>query len=154
MSTIDEIKREEPLVPLWQIWGLRLMFAAMVIVLGSRQLTYILEGSADWEPWRGLGHSMLFSLALLALVGVFRPIRLLPLMIYEVVWKSVWLLVVAMPPWLAGQPVPEIVNATGSMIGIAIITILIPWRYVWWAYVAQPIERWRPSQRVNQPDSN
>ncbi|MDK1287561.1 hypothetical protein [Pseudoalteromonas umbrosa] len=137
------IQSAAPVVALWKTWGLRLIFAAMVIVLGSKQLNYILEGAFEWERWRGLGHSMLFALALFAIGGVFRPLTFLPIMLYEIVWKLVWLIVVALPPFLAGQDVPNIVNATASIIGIAVLMVLIPWRYVWWAYFTQPIEPWR-----------
>ncbi|TQV88220.1 hypothetical protein [Aliikangiella coralliicola] len=147
----DSIQNIAPPVPLWKTWGLRIIFAAMVIVLGSKQLNYILEGASEWSNWRGLGHAMLFTLAVLAIGGVFRPLAFLPIMIYEIAWKTVWLVVVALPPWLAGQEIPAIVNAKSSIIGICILMILIPWRYVWWRYFAQPIEPWR---RKNQVSNN
>jgi len=139
----EAIQSTAPPVALWQTWGLRIIFAAMVIVLGSKQLNYILEGASQWNNWRGLGHSMLFTLAVLAIGGVFRPLAFLPLMIYEIAWKLVWLLVVALPPFLAGEPIPGIVSVKGSVIGICLIMVLIPWKYVWWRYFKQPIEPWR-----------
>lgn len=139
----DLIQRGAPPVPLWKTWGLRLIFAAMVIVLGSKQLNYILEGTSDWTNWRGLGHSMLFTLAVLAIGGIFRPLAFLPVMFYEIAWKLVWLFTVALPPWLAGQEIPQIVNAKASIIGICVLLFLIPWRYVWWRYFSQPLEPWR-----------
>ncbi|AOT09514.1 hypothetical protein [Pseudoalteromonas luteoviolacea] len=142
------IQKGAPAVALWKTWGLRLIFAAMVIVLGSKQLSYILEGASEWSRWRGLGHSMLFALALFAIGGVFRPLTFLPIMLYEIVWKLVWLIVVALPPFLAGQDVPNIVNAKASIIGIVVLIVLIPWRYVWWKYFSQPIEPWRRKKRL------
>ncbi|MEX0343148.1 MAG: hypothetical protein AB3N06_11205 [Erythrobacter sp.] len=133
-----------PAVRLWETWGLRLIFLAIAVVLGTKQWSYILEGTGDWTAWRGLGHAMLATLALLAIAGVFHPLKLLPLMLFEIAWKTVWLLVVALPAWLGGSEVPGIVSIWGSVIGIGVVTILIPWRYVWWCYVTQPIEPWRP----------
>lgn len=141
-----------PSVALWKTWGLRIIFAAMVIVLGSKQLNYILAGASEWSNWRGLGHSMLFTLAVLAIGGVFRPLAFLPLMIYEIAWKIVWLVVVAMPPWLAGQEIPAIVNAKSSIIGICILLVLIPWKYVWWRYFTLPIEPWRRKKQVHKKE--
>lgn len=143
MNDNEAITRSAPPVPLWKTWGLRIIFAAMVIVLGSKQLNYILEGASEWNNWRGLGHSMLFTLAIMAIGGIFRPLAFLPIMLYEIAWKLVWLSVVALPPWLAGQEIPSIVNAKASLIGIAILLVLIPWKYVWWRYFKQPIEPWR-----------
>jgi hypothetical protein len=145
----DSTQKGAPLVPLWKTWGLRLFFAAIVIVLGSNQLNYILEGSTEWTRWRGLGHSMLFALAVFAIGGLFRPLVFLPIMIYESAWKAVWLVVVALPPWLAGQEIPSVVNAKSSIIGIFLIIIVIPWKYVWWRYFTQPIEPWRRKKQVS-----
>ena len=142
-SDIHLTQKGAPYVPLWKTWGLRIIFSAMVFVLGFKQLNYILEGASEWSNWRGLGHSMLFTLAVLAIGGVFRPLAFLPLMIYEIAWKAVWLLVVALPPFLAGEPIPSIVSVKGSLIGICLIMIVIPWKYVWWRYVSQPLEPWR-----------
>lgn len=138
-----EIESGAPIVPLWRIWGLRLFFAGMVFILGKNQLMYILEGSSEWGNWRGLGHSMLFALALFAIGGLFRPLAFLPIMIYEIVWKATWLVVVALPPFLAGEAIPTVVSVKGSMIGICLIAICIPWKYVWWKYFTLPVEPWR-----------
>lgn len=136
-----------PHVPLWRIWALRVFFAGMVFVLGKIQLQYILEGPSEWSNWRGLGHSMLFALALFAIGGLFRPLAFLPIMIFEVVWKAVWLLVVALPLFLAGEEIPGIVDM-GSRIGIWLIVLVIPWNYVWWRYFKQPIEPWRRNKNA------
>jgi hypothetical protein len=154
-SSIDNesnsIQNGAPLVPLWKIWGLRLFFAAMVLVLGKNQLIYILEGASQWTPWRGLGHSMLFALAVFAIGGFFRPLAFLPIMIYEITWKAVWLAVVALPPWLAGEQIPAVVSVKGSMIGICLIIIVIPWKYVLWRYFTQPMDPWK---RKKQESNN
>jgi hypothetical protein len=92
---------------------------------------------------------MLFALAVFAIGGVFRPLAFLPIMIYEIVWKAVWLVVVALPPWLAGEQIPTVVSVKGSMIGICLIIIVIPWKYVWWRYFTQPIEPWRRKKQVS-----
>ncbi|MCF6437485.1 hypothetical protein [Pseudoalteromonas sp. MMG022] len=147
-SKYDSIQKSAPLVPLWKTWGLRVFFAGMVFVLGSNQLNYILEGASQWTPWRGLGHSMLFALAVFAIGGLFRPLAFLPIMLYEIVWKALWLVVVALPPWLAGEEIPSIVSVKGSTIGICLIMIVIPWKYVWWRYFTQPIEPWRRKKQV------
>lgn len=120
----------------WRIWGLRIIFAAMVIVLGSKQWSHILAGTSDWPAWEGLGRTMLATLATLAVIGVFRPLKVLLLMIYEMSWKILWLMAIALPAWLDGRTVPSIVNVTATCIGMAILTILIPWHFVWSHYIA------------------
>lgn len=140
--------RNVPHVPLWKTWGLRVFFAGFVFVLGKNQLMYILEGASEWAPWRGLGHSMLFALAFFAVGGLFRPLAFLPIMLYEIVWKATWLVVVALPPWLAGEQIPGVVSVKGSLIGICLIAVVIPWKYVWWRYFSLPVEPWRRNSKV------
>lgn len=65
-------------------------------------------------------------------------------MIYEVVWKAVWLIVVALPPFLAGEEIPRTVITTRTIIGICLLTILIPWKYV-----LQPIEPWKRKIQID-----
>ena len=143
MVETTEGEHDGPPVALWRTWGLRLIFAAMVLVLGSNQWSQILAGTDDWPAWEGLGRSMLAMLALLALAGVFHPLKMLPLMLYEMGWKLVWLLAIALPAWVDGRVVPDIVNVTATCIAMVVLTILIPWRYVWRQYILNPAEPWR-----------
>ncbi len=150
MTEAKKVEILAPPVPLWQTWGLRLIFLAMAIVLSTKQWSYILEGTTDWSSWKGLGHSMLATLGLLAVAGVFHPLKLLPLMFYEIIWKSIWLLFVALPAWLGDQEVPDLVDVWPSSIGIVVVMILMPWRYVWWCYVVQPVDPWRRARTAGK----
>lgn len=153
MAEAGQVGSEAPPVTLWRTWGLRLIFAAMAIVLSTEQWSYILGGTAAWSEWKGLGHCMLAILGLLAILGVFHPVKLLPLMLFEIAWKTVWLLGIALPAWLGDRVVPDIVNVPASAIGIVVVSMLMPWRYVWWRYVVQPVEPWRRDKnaaRVNR----
>lgn len=134
-----------PPVPLWQIWGLRIIFAGMAFVLGWQQWSSIFEGTAEWSAWKGLGRSMLAMLAVLAFIGIFHPLKVLVLMLYEMAWKTLWLLGIALPAYLDGREVPTIVEIVPSSIGMVLLLFLIPWRYLWWQWVVQPLDPWRRS---------
>lgn len=43
------------------------------------------------------------SYSLLSIVGVFHPLKMLPLVVFEIIYKLVWLIIVAYPLWSAGQ---------------------------------------------------
>lgn len=132
-----------PHVPLWKTWGLRILFALIVGVMGTYQWSQIFAGTADWTAWKGVGHTMLASLALVSLAGVFHPLKLLPVMLFEIAWKSLWLLAIALPAWLDQRPIPDILDLWPTVIGIPIMLAVVPWRYVWWLYFRQPVEPWR-----------
>ena len=143
-----------PSVALWKTWGLRLFFAGLVFVIGKWQLMSLLGGPSEWAPWRGAGHSLLLALAILSIGGMFRPLAFLPIMLFEVVWKAVWLTAVALPLWMAGEQIPGIVSVKGSIIGTGLIIICIPWKYVWWRYFTLPIEPWRRKKQVADKSDN
>lgn len=51
----------------------------------------------------GVVRSMLAALSALAVLGLFRPLRMLPLLLFEVAWNAFWLLTVAWPLQAAGK---------------------------------------------------
>jgi len=157
ITSIHEYRTAEqtpPSVALWKTWGLRLFFAGLVFVIGKWQLMSLLGGPSEWATWRGAGHSLLLALAILSIGGMFRPLAFLPIMLFEVVWKAVWLTAVALPLWMAGEQIPGIVSVKGSIIGTGLIIICIPWKYVWWRYFTLPIEPWRRKKQVADKSDN
>jgi hypothetical protein len=129
-----------PPVASWRINAMRFLFLLIAVVMGSTVWQQLLFESADWEWQRGLAKSMLAALALLSLLGVRYPLQMLPLMLYEIAWKTVWLILIAGRAWLAGKWNADIESLFYDCIGIVIAFFIVPWRYVWARYFAQPME--------------
>lgn len=51
----------------------------------------------------GATTSLLAGVSLLAIVGLRYPLKMLPLLLFELVWKSIWLIAIAYPLWRANQ---------------------------------------------------
>ncbi|UVO53258.1 hypothetical protein [Sphingomonas sp. SUN039] len=134
-----------PPVALWRINAMRFLFLLMALVMGSVVWTQLLFESTDWPVMRGLAKSMLAALALLSLLGVRYPMQMLPLMLYEIAWKTVWLTLIALRAWLTGHWTADIESLFVDCIGIVIAFFIVPWRYVWACYFARPME---PLRRV------
>ncbi len=134
-----------PPIAAWRIHCIRLLFLLMAGFMGSFVWYRLLFESADLPVQQGLARSMLAALALLSLLGVRYPIQMLPLMIYEVAWKTIWLLLIALRAWLAGKWTQDIEGLFQDCIGIILAYLFMPWRYVWARYVVQPME---PLRRV------
>jgi hypothetical protein len=92
--------------------------------------------------WHGIGSSMLGAMALVAILGVRYPLQMLPLLLFELAWKLIWLIAVALPLWSAHQMDPDTLESAPSILMGLIIPFLIPWSYVFANYVKKPGDRW------------
>jgi hypothetical protein len=134
-----------PPVATWRINAMRFLFLLMALVMGSTVWSQLLFESADWAVARGLAKSMLAALALMSLLGVRYPLQMLPLMLYEIAWKTIWLTLIAGRAWMAGKWNADLESLFTDCIGIVIAYFIVPWRYVWSRYFTQPME---PLKRV------
>ena len=92
----------------------------------------------------GATSSLLAGISLLAVVGLRYPLKMLPLLMFELVWKSIWLIAIAYPLWSANQMDADVWESVRACVmGVAIMPIAIPWGYVWNNYVKAPGNRWR-----------
>ncbi len=69
--------------------------------------------------------------------------RLLPILLFEVTWKLIWLGVVALPLWSDGNLEGAFRTQAGAILWVAIIIVVIPWGYAVRTYAAAPGEPWR-----------
>ena len=116
----------------------------MVVGLGVYIWPGILNPPSDLEHYRGVVRSILGAVSLLALLGIRYPLKMLPLMFFELVWKSIWILAFGLPLWSANQLDPETRETMkASLMGVVLFPLVIPWGYVFANYVKAPAARWR-----------
>lgn len=127
-------------------WRLNVLRAAyLLLALGAGYLNWsqILDPAREWDMMEGIVVIMLGAMSLLALLGLRQPLRMLPLMLWEITWKLIWLARVALPAILADQ-VNDGVAANMVACGLVIILIAAtPWDHVWRTYLRGPTEAWR-----------
>ena len=131
-------------VRLWRLYALRAAYLLLVVGLGIDIWPVIIHHAKPWELMQGVVLCVLGAVSLLALLGLRYPLQMLPLLFFETVWKSMWLIVVAAPLWLAHQPMDAKTSETvlACLVGV-IFPIVIPWRYVVANYVMKSGDRWR-----------
>ena len=130
-----------PPIALWRINAIRFLFVLMAVIMGAMFVwPQLLFESADWDVMRGLAKSMLAALAVMSLLGIRYPLQMLPLMLYEMLWKTVWIILIAGRAWMAGKWNADIEGLFYDCIGIVIAFFIVPWRYIWARYVVQPME--------------
>ncbi len=85
------------------------------------------------------------GLWIFGIIGVRYPLKMLPVLLFELVWKLVWLCFIGLPQWLSGTGSPRLAEDlfAAGLLPILLGPILLPWGYIWRAYVKAPAERWR-----------
>ncbi|HSC18018.1 MAG TPA: hypothetical protein VLC74_03800 [Rhizomicrobium sp.] len=129
-------------VPLWRLYLLRALYAVLAAGQGSIQLPLFFH-HAHWTLNSGVAHSFLLALALLSMVGIRYPLRMLPLLVYELLWKSIWLLGIALPLWLGNQFDADTRHSFFEIAPVIVLFPLLPWGYIFSNYLKKPGDRWR-----------
>ena len=128
-------------VSLVRLYVLRAAYLLLVVGLGAM----IVPPLISHEPMaRGVIPSLLGALWLLSFLGLKYPLAMLPLLIFEFAWKTIWLVDYGLPQWFAGKTPPTFSDDfTAIAAGVILMPIVIPWGYVWRHYVKAPAARLR-----------
>src|SRR3990170_5859750 len=122
--------RYEGVRPL-NIYLLRTLFLLMFLFVGFDAWSYILNHEGAWDPMKAAAWSMFASYSLLSILGVFQPLKMLPLVLFVIVYKSVWLLFVAYPLWAAGQLAGSPAEGMARVfMWVPVLIVAVPWKYV------------------------
>jgi hypothetical protein len=122
--------RYDGIVPL-NVYLLRLTYVLMLVFLGKDSWTYILTHKGQWEPMDAMAWSLWAAFASLGLLGVFHPVRMLPILLLEVFYKVLWLILVAYPLWTNGRLAGSSAEGmTYAFAWVILPIIAIPWPYV------------------------
>lgn len=124
-------------VPRINIYLLRLVFVLMALFLGKDAWTHVLTHQGPWNPDEAVAWCVWASFSVLAVLGIVRPLRMLPLLLLEITYKLLWLVVVAYPLWsthqLAGSARTEHLTYVFLLVGLPIVAM--PWKYAFDHYI-------------------
>jgi len=116
--------------------AMRLGYVLVFVFVGRIVWNGITNHHGSWEPIPAAALSMWAAHALLSLIGVFHPLKMLPLVLFEIAYKLMWLALVAWPLWstdrLAGSAAEEM---TYAFLWVVIPIAFVPWRYVIRKYI-------------------
>ena len=127
-------------VSLARLYVLRAMYLLIIVGLGAINLPELIRH----EPMsRGVIPSLLGGVWLLAFLGLRYPLQMLPLLLFEIAWKTIWLIDDGFPQWFAGRYPPSFASDFQAILMVVVVPIVIPWGYVVRNYVKRPSDRWR-----------
>lgn len=124
------------------IYLMRLVYVLMFFVLGRETWAHIFEHQGLWEPMDGVAWCIWTAFAMLAGLGIIRPLKMLPILLLEIFYKLLWLVVVAYPLWkagtLAGSPADDV---TSKFLWVILPIVAVPWGYAFVTYIYKPKAR-------------
>ena|ERR687896_451485 len=122
---------------------MRIGYAVMGLGLAVTKWPMLIGRSDAWPLWEGISTYLLVAMGLLALLGLRYPVKMLPIMLFESLWKLMWLAVVAVPLWMRDGMDPATSEVAGAILWVVIVIAVTPWRYVVSEYLTRPGDAWR-----------
>lgn len=118
--------------------GYLLMGVGLVIVKWP-----LLAQARTMPLYEGVSLCLLTAMSVLAFLGVRQPTRMLPVLVFESVWKVLWLSLVALPRAFAGTVDDGTSEVIVNCSLVVVIIAVVPWGHVWRTFVAGRGERWQ-----------
>lgn len=132
-------------VSLFRLYLLRGLY--FLIVAGGG-LVFVPQLFGHDPAARGVIPSMLGGLWVMALFGLRYPLQMLPVLLFELAWKTIWLVDYGLPQRMAGMSTPQFSeDFTAIALGPLLCIAVIPWGYVVRHYLKAPGARWRSARR-------
>lgn len=139
-----------------RLYALRGVYLLIAAGLGATIWPLLLDPARTPDHMRGVVWAMLAAVSLLALLGIRYPLKMLPVLFFELTWKTLWLLLVALPLWRSGQLDAASAETIRDCIPMVILLAVIPWPWVLRHYLRAPADPWRRTSRplAEQPASS
>jgi hypothetical protein len=119
------------------------MYLFIIVGLGVFLWPGVLDPKVHWQLLQGHATCMIAAFSLLCILGLRYPVQMLPILLWEVLWKTMWLGIVPLPQYLSGHVDEAIKPAIFAVSMVVLVYLAIPWGYVVNHYVKATGDRWR-----------
>ena len=128
-------KHHEGAYPI-NIYLLRLLCTLMLLFVAYGSWNNILHHSAGWNNTEAAAWCMWGGYSLVSIIGIFRPLKILPIILFEIIYKITWLLIVAYPLWVDGELEGSPAEARANdFIWVIFPIVAMPWQYFIRSYI-------------------
>jgi hypothetical protein len=94
----------------------------------------LLPEAYELPLYEGVTLCLLTAMSLLAFLGLRYPMKLLPLLLFEILWKVLWLGLVAAPRALNGDLDAATQQVLVNCTFVVVVAAAVPWPEVWHRY--------------------
>ena len=122
---------------------MRFGYAFMGVGIAITRWPRLIQDASSLPLMEGVVTCLLTAMSLLAFLGLRYPVRMLPILLFEVAWKVLWIAAVAIPRLVAGDMNAATREVLFSCSFVVIIIAVIPWGYAWRRYGRTPGDAWR-----------
>jgi len=123
------------MISTWRLYLLRAMYLLVSLFL-TTQIWPTLFHHRPWPLMHGVGVALMAAMAPLMILGLRYPLKMLPIMLFEFFWKTIWIVAIALPAWRAHSVDPNMMQSVKDIgFGVIVCPIVIPWDYVWENYI-------------------
>jgi hypothetical protein len=130
-------------VSTFRLYLLRAMYVFMAVGLAITRWPEILDPPPGISNAGTVVSCVLAAISLLALLGIRYPLKMLPLLLFELLWKVLWVLGWGLPLWSDRQLTPDSEQTLiSALVGVVLVPLAIPWGYVFQQYVQAPGDPW------------
>ena len=130
-------------VSLFRLYTLRVAYLIMSAGLGVFIWPNVIHRTNEFAATHGIQVALLAGLGLTAALGLRYPLKMLPILLFELTWKAIYLIAFALPLWSAHQINDATAEDIKAVLMVVIFIPLIPWRYVLAHYVLKHGDRWK-----------
>lgn len=132
-----------PQLSLARLYGLRVFYLVIAAGLGVFVWPDVIRHTPDFAAAQGVRCALLAGLGLTAAFGLRYPIQMLPILLFELIWKAIYLIAFALPLWSAHQITAAVAEDIKAVLMVVVFIPLVPWGYVVRHYVLKPGDRWK-----------
>ena len=132
-----------PELSLFRLYTLRVCYLILSVGLGIYMWPTVIHHSSELAIHSGIQFALLGGLGLTAVLGFRYPVQMLPVLLFELTWKAVYLIFFARPLWQAHQITDAVAEDIKSVAMVVIFLPLIPWGYVFKSYALKRGDRWK-----------
>lgn len=130
-------------VSTFRLYLLRAMYLIIAVGLALTIWPLIVPPPDNVPHMASVVRAVLGAVSLLALLGIRYPLKMLPLLFFELLWKVIWVLAFGLPLWRSHQLTAGTQDTLfNCMLGVVLVPIVMPWGYVFRHYFRVPGERW------------
>jgi hypothetical protein len=136
-------------ISIFRLYLLRAGYLLIAVGLAIMIFPDIIRPSENLSHMGAVVRSMLAAVSLLAFIGIRYPLKMLPVMFFELLWKSVWLLAFGLRLWSSDKLNKDTAETLNECIfGVIVVLVVIPWDYVFKHYLKAPGDLWRKQRAV------